>query len=93
MKNLKSREDFLSETKGLTLESLQPEINALNERAMVVKVDAEDTKAAEASIKKVGARVTKSLGFGVLEIEADPKLVGELKYIEDVTSVEEIKKK
>lgn len=81
MKNIKTREDFVS-----SLTTVTP----LNERAMAISVDAEDTKHAEESIKKLGGKITKVHGFGVIDIMADPKLVDDIKKIEDVTNVLEI---
>lgn len=94
MKNLKSREDFLAENAGLIAPEapLTAPLTAVNEKSMTVHVDAKDTKPAQEAIKKAGAKVIKATDFGTIDIETDPKLVDEIKSIEDVTAVEEIKK-
>jgi hypothetical protein len=99
MKNVKTREEFMlennlnSELVRATLNSTEKEISdtSVNEKHMDVSVDSESTKAAEAEIKTIGAKIKKVHDFGVIEIEVDPKLVDDIKKIENVTAVEEIK--
>ena len=91
MKNLKSREEFTKENSS-KLESLQLEIDApvVNEK-FNVRIDAIDTKKVEVAMKEIGAKIVKIHDFGVIEVEADPKQVAEIKKIDDVTDVEAIK--
>jgi hypothetical protein len=84
MKNLKSREDFLKESEVLSSNNF-----SLLEKSMSVKVDAKNTKNVQDSIKEIGGKITKAHDFGVIDIEVDPKLVDDIKKIEDVTDVEE----